>query len=135
MDDLKKEFRNEGDTKNSAGKGRLKRKKGVPISAVDDEAIFQELKKYLSEVLGEDVLDFIEVKRESSFIKDLEMDSIQLVAFGELVSDSYGGAVDFAGWLSKIPIHKLLGLKVGDVSAFIAETLAERAQETPDEQN
>ena len=129
MDDLKNEFRDGPGAKKSAGKGKLKRKKGVPVSAVDDEAIFQELKKFLTEVLGEDVMEFIEVKRESSFIKDLEMDSIQVVAFGELVSDNFGEDVDFAGWLSGIPIHKLLGLKVGDVSAFIAESLVEAADE------
>jgi acyl carrier protein len=87
----------------------------------DEESVFLELKGIITELLGEDVVEIVGVSRDSAFLKDLDMDSIQIVAFAERVGGRYGGRVDFAAWLSGKPLRELLQMTVGQVAAFIAE--------------
>ena len=84
------------------------------------EQVFEFLKEAIAEVIGEEAASVIDITPRSQFIKDLEMDSIQIVAFGEKVNERYGASVDFVGWLSNKPIRKLLKLTVGEVAGFIA---------------
>jgi acyl carrier protein len=88
---------------------------------VTEESVFLELKGFLTEILGEDVVEIVGVDRNSGFLKDLDMDSIQITVFAEKVNVRYGDRVDFMAWLSGKSLRKLLHLTVGQVSAFIAE--------------
>jgi acyl carrier protein len=81
--------------------------------------IFPDLKAIVTEIIGADAAEFIEIAEESAFVGDLEMNSIQIVQFAEIVNKQYGDEVDFVGWLSKKPIHQLIDLTMGDVAAFI----------------
>ena len=93
---------------------------GGLVARETPEQVFEFLRQAIAEVIGEEAASLVEIRYGSQFIKDLEMDSIQIVAFGEKVNDRYGATVDFVGWLSNKPIRKLLKLTVGDVAEFIA---------------
>jgi acyl carrier protein len=87
--------------------------------------VFPHLKAIIIGIIGADVAEFVEITEESAFVGDLEMDSIQIVQFAEIVNEHYGSKVDFVGWLSKKPIRRLVNLTTGDVAAFIEHSLSE----------
>ena len=84
-------------------------------------SVRERLEQCVTRVIGEDAMSFLEISDGSSFIHDLEMDSIQLIHLAEQVNSLYGDRVDFIGWLSTKPVKGLLALTVGDVARFIEE--------------
>jgi len=85
-------------------------------------AVFPQLKEILTELMGADVAEIVGIREDSRFVADLEMDSIQIVAFAERINAMYGN-VNFIGWLSRMPIRKLARLTVGAVAAHIEKEL------------
>jgi acyl carrier protein len=83
--------------------------------------VTSQLKLIVTEIIGEDAAEFLEFNEESTFILDLEMDSIQLIHLIERVSDLYGDQADFIGWLSAKPVEEVRALTVGDVARFVEE--------------
>ena len=83
--------------------------------------VFEELRKILTELIGEDEAEILGIERESKFTADLMMDSIQIIAFAERINERYGDRVNFTAWLSKKPLKALMNLSVGDVSDFISK--------------
>ena len=83
--------------------------------------IFAVLKQFISEVIGEEFVEEMDITRASSFTKDLEMDSIELVSFSEKVKRYFGQHIDFTGWLSGMDIDQLIGLTVDDIISYIQE--------------
>lgn len=86
----------------------------------NSEAVFLQLKQFVSEIIGHDVIDEIGMSRESIFTRDLEMDSIEVVAFAEKVKKKYGHEIDFISWISSMEFQDLYNLSVGQVVDFIA---------------
>lgn len=85
-----------------------------------NEAVFNQLKQYIADIIGEDVVEQIGVTQESIFTKDLEMDSIEIVSFAEKVKGKYGREAEFISWLSSMEFQDLLNLSVGQVTEYIA---------------
>ena len=56
---------------------------------------------------------------ETSFEKDLELESIEFVALAEKLQERYGKSVDFVGWLSSKELDEIIGLTVGELVEFI----------------
>jgi acyl carrier protein len=90
----------------------------------EQEAVFDKLRDHISEIIGSDVAEIIGIEPDSQFVKDLEMDSIQIVAFAERVIDDYGDRFDFMGWLTSRPLRQLLKLRVCDVVDQIVPEVA-----------
>ena len=82
--------------------------------------IYQTLKQFIVDIIGADVADEIEIIPASTFTKDLEMDSIEIVSFAEKVKAKYGDSVDFVTWFSSMDLDDLVNLKLGDIINFIA---------------
>ena len=85
------------------------------------DVLFEELKQFISDIIGADIVEELDVNRESNFTRDLEMDSIEIVAFAEKVKVKYGQGLDFAGWLSAMSLEQLIDLKIGDIVDFIVD--------------
>lgn len=83
--------------------------------------LFEELKQFISDIIGADIVEELDVTRESNFTKDLEMDSIEIVAFAEKVKKKYGNSLDFAGWLSGMDLDQLVNLNLNDIINFIVD--------------
>jgi acyl carrier protein len=96
--------------------------RAAPVAARGQHDVFLQLKEILAELLGADVAEIVGIREDSSFVADLEMDSIQIVAFAERVNAMYDN-VNFIGWLSKMPIFKMARLTVGAVAGYIAKDL------------
>lgn len=87
------------------------------------ERIFEQLKQFISEVIGADVAEELNITKESIFTKDLEMDSIEIVAFAEKVKNYYGKNIDFTGWLSGLDLDELINLSLATIVIFISNAL------------
>lgn len=74
----------------------------------------------LADVMDEDPED-IEVAWETSFQNDLELESIEMVALGDLLRESYGEELNFASWLTQFSLEEILELKVGDLIEWIEQ--------------
>ena len=91
----------------------------VTAGKLNNEEIFSLLKQFITEVIGEEFAEEMDISMESSFNKDLEMDSIEIVAFSEKIKAHFGDKIDFTGWLSDMDIDQLIGLKLGMIVKFI----------------
>lgn len=95
---------------------------GVRPSSADVDGVSDEITGMLAELLGEDVVTALEVGPESSFTSDLELESIEFVALAEMMQERYGSEVDFVAWMAEMDLDQIMGLTVGSVAAFVAET-------------
>jgi len=63
---------------------------------------------------------------------DLRLDSLDLAAFGALLRDRYGTAVDLTGYVAGLDIDEIIELTVGDVTAYVNRCRqAQRKAEEP----
>lgn len=77
------------------------------------------VRRLIIEVIGEEYLLDLEVGPETSFEDDLEMESIEFVKFGAKLTEHYGGAVDFAGFLADKDLDEIIEMRVGTVVAYV----------------
>ncbi|MCL4640977.1 MULTISPECIES: acyl carrier protein [Olivibacter] len=83
------------------------------------EEIFSLLKQFITDIIGEEFIEEMDISMESSFTKDLEMDSIEIVSFSEKVKAHFGEGIDFTGWLSGLDLDQLIDLKIKDIVNYI----------------
>lgn len=83
--------------------------------------VFELLKKFITEVLGEDIVDELKITEYSTFTKDLEMDSIEIVALAEKVKNYYNDDMDFNGWVATLDMDQLINLRIIDIINFIID--------------
>lgn len=77
------------------------------------------LKQFITEVIGEEFVEEMDIDLNSSFTKDLEMDSIEIVSFSEKIKAHYGDQIDFTGWLSNMDLDQLINLNLGMIVNYI----------------
>jgi acyl carrier protein len=94
----------------------------------EKDAIFKQLVQFISEIIGADVVEELEITKESVFTKDLEMDSIEIVAFAEKVKIHYGKDIDFTKWISSLDLDELIALSLNSIVDFVAEALYNNKQ-------
>ncbi len=83
--------------------------------------IFDLLEQFITEVIGEEFVEEMDIETTSSFTRDLEMDSIEIVAFSEKVKAHFGEHIDFTGWLSGMDLDQLIHLNLNDIINYIQE--------------
>jgi len=90
---------------------------------MNHEELFTLLKGFITEVIGAEFVEEMDITPESSFTKDLEMDSIEIVAFSEKVKAHFGKDIDFTGWLSNMDLDEIINLNLGDITKYIRTCL------------
>lgn len=93
----------------------------VSAAKLNSNEIFDLMKQFITEVIGEEFVEEMDIMPESSFTKDLEMDSIEIVSFSEKIKIHFGEKIDFTGWLSGMDIDQLISLNLGMIVNFIEE--------------
>lgn len=88
-------------------------------NTLKSDEIFSLLKQFITDIIGEEFAEEMDITMESSFTKDLEMDSIEIVSFSEKVKLHFGEAIDFTGWLSSLDLDQLIDLKIADIVNYI----------------
>jgi len=88
---------------------------------MNHEELFILLKGFITEVIGEEFVEEMDITPESSFTKDLEMDSIEIVSFSEKIKAHFGDQIDFTGWLSSMDLDQLINLDLRMIINYIYE--------------
>jgi len=88
---------------------------------LNNEEIFDLMKQFITEVIGEEFVEEMDITPESSFTKDLEMDSIEIVSFSEKIKAHFGDQIDFTGWLSAMDLDQLIHLNLEMIINYIYE--------------
>lgn len=91
----------------------------VNKNSLGAEEIYTLLKQFITDIIGEEFVEEMDISLDSSFTKDLEMDSIEIVSFSEKVKSYFGEGIDFTGWLSSLDLDELIDLKVRDIVGYI----------------
>lgn len=84
-----------------------------------NEQVLEVVKQFISDIIGSEIAEELEINRESNFTKDLEMDSIELVSLAEKIKAKYGEGIDFAQWLSAMDLDQIIKLNLGDIVDYI----------------
>ena len=95
-----------------------------PLSEASGEevaAVLSQVRELLVEVIGEDYLVDVEIDMDTSFENDLELESIEFVALSERMQEYYPH-IDFVEWVADMELHEILGLRVGRLVTFIAQS-------------
>lgn len=88
---------------------------------MNHDELFTLLKGFITEVIGEEFVEETDITPESSFTKDLEMDSIEIVSFSEKIKAHFGDQIDFTGWLSSMDLDQLINLDLRMIINYIYE--------------
>jgi acyl carrier protein len=96
------------------------------VSSVPEVAeIVDDIAGMVREVVGEDYELDVEITADSSFSEDIEIESIEFVALGDLVQTRYGERIDLVGWFGELDLDEIIDLTVGELAEFIAACLRE----------
>jgi len=93
----------------------------VSTAKLKSNEIFDLMRQFITEVIGEEFVEEMDITMESSFTKDLEMDSIEIVSFSEKIKAHFGEQIDFTGWLSNMDLDQLINLNLGTIVNYIEE--------------
>ena len=85
-----------------------------------DARLLAELVEMLLDVTGEDEGWAAGITAATRLEGDLQFESVELVALGELLRSRYGEGVDLAAFFAELDIDQIIGLTVGDVLAYLA---------------
>jgi len=88
---------------------------------LNHEELFTLLKGFITEVIGAEFVEEMDITPDSSFTKDLEMDSIEIVSFSEKIKAHFGDQIDFTGWLSSMDLDELINLDLLMIINYIYE--------------
>lgn len=79
----------------------------------------------IREIVGDEFFEECEIGLDSSFAEDIEMESTEVLQFGERLIETYED-VDFIQWLADMDLDDLVALTLRNFVDFIASALEER---------
>jgi acyl carrier protein len=83
--------------------------------------ILRSVQELITEVVGDELLLDGPMTMDTSFNRDLELESIEFVALAELLQNRYGAQLDFVAWLSNKELDEIIALRVGDLVELISK--------------
>ena len=78
----------------------------------------------LEKVLDQYGLDDSEITEDTTFHDDLGLESIDLVAVGQMLAEHYGEQVNLAAFLAEKDLDDVIGITVGDLVSFVESSTA-----------
>lgn len=94
---------------------------------IDTGGAVADITECLVAVIGDEFLLAVDITPETTFSRDLELESIEFVALAERLRQRYGGQVDFTSFLAGLTIDEILALTVGALAEHITRSLAAAA--------
>ncbi len=92
------------------------------LDTQSEQKILEDVRTMIAGIIGQDVdLNDREIALDTSFNRDLELESIEFVVLSEQLQNRYGKDIDFAGWLAGKELQDIINLRVGDVVRFIEQ--------------
>ncbi len=96
---------------------------GRPALAADSDTVLADLAGMLRKLLEEYGLDDAEIRRETTFHDDLELESIDLVALSGMMREHYGDRVNFAAFVADLELDEIIALTVGELVDYVVASL------------
>ena len=87
-------------------------------------AVFDEIRAILATVLDLSDVDDMEIELSDSLTNDLGLESIDLVAIGQMLTERYGDEVNLAAYLAEQDIDDVIELTVGGLVDFVVGELS-----------
>jgi acyl carrier protein len=87
-------------------------------------AVFDEIRAILATVLDLSDVDDMEIELSDSLTNDLGLESIDLVAIGQMLTERYGEQVNLAAYLADQDIDDVIELTVGGLVDFVVRELS-----------
>lgn len=91
--------------------------------SAEQDAILADITDMIELVLDDYGLDGTEVGMDTSFSRDLEFESIDLVTLAGHLEDRYGQTVNFAEFVASMELEEIIGLTVGRLVDHVAQCL------------
>ncbi|MGW7366842.1 acyl carrier protein [Streptomyces sp. NPDC054841] len=98
-----------------------------PLRA-DQDAILGDITAMIELVLEDYGLDDTKVGMETSFSRDLEFESIDLVTLAGRLEERYGRTVNFAEFVASMELEEIIELTVGRLVEHVADCLGSGPQ-------
>ena len=97
-------------------------------NTIEPTQVLEQLSVILREIIGEGWADDVAITPDTTFNRDLELESIEFVTLSERLRDVYGPKLDFAGWLADMELDQIINLRVGQVVDFVVKCLSSSAK-------
>ncbi|MFD9482546.1 acyl carrier protein [Streptomyces sp. NPDC059991] len=95
----------------------------VPLAPPDEEQVLAEIAGLIVEVLGDYAPDPADIRPDTLFGDDLELESIDLVMLSGHLEERYGERVNFAEFVAGLEIDAIIALTVGQLVAHVVRCL------------
>jgi acyl carrier protein len=96
---------------------------GTDVRA-DQASVHADIAGMLRTLLDEYGLEDVEIGMDTSFTRDLELESIDLVTLAGLLEARYGRRVNFAEFIADMELDEIIALTVGRLVTHVVECLA-----------
>ena len=83
--------------------------------------VLADVARMIREVIAEEWAREASIGMDTSFARDLEIESIELVALAERVNALYGREINLAEWLAGKDLDELVSLRVGQLVEHIVQ--------------
>jgi acyl carrier protein len=94
-----------------------------PSDAELTDRVLDQVRTVVAEVIGEDYVTELDIDMETAFRADLDIESIEFVAMGEVLREAYGSRIDFVEWLTTMELDDIIALTVGELVDHIVGKL------------
>jgi acyl carrier protein len=88
------------------------------------DAVLDEVARMIAAVVGEDYVTAEEITPETAFYDDLEIESIEFIALGEVLQARYGARIDFPAWIATMEVDDIIAMRVGQLVDHIVASLS-----------
>ena len=90
-------------------------------------AVLAEVARMVASVIGEGYVTEDEITPDTAFYDDLEIESIEFIALGEVLQARYGERIDFPAWIATMDVDEIIGMRVGQLVDHIVGSLGGEA--------
>ncbi|MDX6356266.1 MAG: acyl carrier protein [Streptomyces sp.] len=94
-----------------------------PVHA-DEQSVLADIAGMLGALLGEYGLEDVEIDMDTTFHRDLELESIDLVTLAGHLEARYGSRVNFAEFVADMELDEIIELTVGRLVEHVVQCLA-----------
>ncbi|MER5885238.1 phosphopantetheine-binding protein [Streptomyces sp. NPDC001941] len=95
----------------------------IAVDEADETAVLAQITEALRSVLDDAELEETPVTRETRFVEDLDLESIDLVTLTGALRERYGDRVDFPAFFASLELSEIIGLTVGRLVDYVAGRL------------
>ena len=94
-----------------------------------EEKVLGDIARMVRDVISEEWVADVDIGMETSFAKDLELESIEFVALAEKLRERYGDRIDFVAFVGELDVEEIVSMTVGRLVTHIHQCINESGGE------